>query len=46
MKVIRIPTPPVVTIAMQQNIGAPCVPTVKVGDSVLIGDKIGDSENM
>lgn len=44
MPVVRIPTPQFVTIAMQQNIGAPCTPTVKVGDCVLIGDKIGDSE--
>lgn len=43
MKTVRIPTPPFVTIAMNQNIGAPCTPTVKVGDSVLVGDKIGDS---
>lgn len=44
MPVVRIPTPQFVTIAMQQNIGAPCTPTVKVGDSVLIGDKVGDSD--
>lgn len=44
MPVVRIPTPPFVTIAMSQNIGAPCTPTVAVGDKVLVGDKIGDSD--
>lgn len=40
-------TPPKqVTILMQQHIGAPCTPTVKVGDCVCIGDKIGDSESL
>lgn len=40
-------TPPKqVTILMQQHIGAPCTPTVKVGDSVCVGDKIGDSESL
>jgi len=28
---------------MQQHIGAPCEPLVKVGDRVLVGEKIGDS---
>lgn len=38
-------TPPdKVIIPMQQHIGAVCVPTVKVGDTVLIGDIIGNSE--
>lgn len=31
-----------VAISMQQHIGAPCVPTVAVGDHVDIGDCIGD----
>lgn len=44
MPVVRIPTPPFVIIAMSQNIGAPCTPTVAVGDKVLVGDKIGDSD--
>lgn len=33
-----------VTILMQQHIGAPCKPIVKVGDEVLAGQKIGDSD--
>ncbi len=32
-----------VTIPMKQNIGAPCEPTVKVGDSVKVGQVIGDT---
>jgi len=31
---------------MSQHIGVPCEPLVKVGDSVLLGEKIGDSEKM
>ena len=32
-----------VTIPMKQHIGAPCEPTVKVGDSVKVGQVIGDT---
>lgn len=32
-----------VLIPMQQHLGAPCVPTVKVGDLVQVGQKIADS---
>lgn len=39
-----MPTPAEVTIPMQMHIGAPCEPTVKVGDTVKIGDVIGDSQ--
>ncbi len=41
---VALPTPEKVYIPMQMHIGAPCQPTVKVGDTVRIGDKIGDSE--
>lgn len=34
-----------VTILMQQHIGVPCKPLVKVGDEVLAGQKIGDSDS-
>lgn len=44
MRVIRIPTPPFVQIAMTQGIGATCTPTVKVGDYVKLGQLIGDSD--
>lgn len=44
MPAVRIPTPERVTIAMRQHIGAPCVPLVKRGDYVTVGQKIGDSD--
>ena len=36
--------PEQVTIPMQQHIGAPCIPTVKVGDLVRVGQVIGLSD--
>ncbi len=39
-------TPNQVVIPMQQHIGAPCTPLVKVGDHVLMGQKIGDGEGL
>ncbi len=33
-------------IPMQQHIGAPCTPLVKVGDRVRIGQRIGDGEGL
>lgn len=44
MPAVRIPPPERVTIAMRQHIGAPCVPLVKRGDLVTVGQKIGDSD--
>lgn len=32
-----------IRIPMQQHMGAPCTPLVKVGDQVLLGQKIGES---
>ncbi|MDO5014709.1 MAG: electron transport complex subunit RsxC [Clostridia bacterium] len=43
-KVVRMPAPAKVLLPMQQHIGAPCTPTVKVGDEVAIGQVVGDSE--
>ena len=40
----RIPAPEAVTLPMRQHIGAPCVPTVKVGDTVKIGQIVGDTD--
>lgn len=40
----RMPAPEKVYILLQQHIGAPCSPVVKVGDQVFVGTKIGDSE--
>ena len=38
--------PKQIIIPMQQHIGAPCQPLVKVGDRVLRGQKIGDGEGL
>lgn len=43
-EVIRMPEPAKVILPMQQHIGAPCTPTVKVGDKVAVGQLIGDSD--
>ena len=39
-------TPKQVVLPLQQHIGAPCTPLVKVGDRVLRGQKIGDGEGL
>ena len=39
-------TPKQVVIPLQQHIGAPCSPLVKVGDKILRGQKIGDGEGL
>lgn len=44
LEVERMPVPSKVVIPMQQNIGAPCEPVVKVGDEVAVGQLIGDSD--
>ncbi|MBS7359906.1 MAG: electron transport complex subunit RsxC [Oscillospiraceae bacterium] len=43
-KSVRMPIPEKVVLPMQQHIGAPCVPTVKVGDTVKVGQLIGDTD--
>ncbi len=43
-KIIRMPAPEKVVLPMQQHIGAPCSPIVKVGDTVKVGQIIGDSD--
>lgn len=40
----QLPLPKKVTISMQQHVGAPCTPTVKVGDTVKVGQVIGSSD--
>lgn len=42
----RTISPKQVVIPMQQHIGNPCTPLVKVGDHVLWGQKIGDGEGL
>ncbi|MBP1558624.1 MAG: electron transport complex subunit RsxC [Oscillospiraceae bacterium] len=43
---LQVITPKQVIIPMQQHIGVPCLPLVKVGDKVLRGQKVGDNEGM
>ena len=40
------PAPEVVVIPLSQHIGAPCKPLVKKGDTVTIGQKIGDNSGL
>lgn len=44
MPVERISAPNQVVLPMQQHIGAPCQPIVSVGDTVEVGQKIGDTD--
>ncbi len=43
-KIVRMPPPEKVILPMQQHIGAPCDPLVKVGDEVKVGQLIGDTD--
>ena len=38
--------PKAVAIPMQQHIGAPCTPLVQVGDTVKMGQKVGDGQGL
>lgn len=42
--VVHIETPSTVTIPMSMHIGKPAIPTVKVGDFVKVGTKIGEAD--
>ena len=42
----ELPQPEVLTVPMVQHIGAPCQPLVKRGDSVTVGQKIGDGPGL
>ncbi len=42
--IMTLPAPQRAIIPLQQHIGAPCKPLVKVGDVVKIGQKIGESD--
>lgn len=44
LEVVRITPPEKVVLPMIQHIGAPCVPTVKVGEHVDVGQVIGDTD--
>ncbi len=43
---VRMPIPETVILSMGQHIGPPCKPTVKVGDTVAVGQIVGDSDAM
>ena len=40
------PEPDILVIPMGQHIGAPCLPLVKKGDTVTMGQKIGDNQGL
>ena len=42
----EFPEPDLLVIPMSQHIGAPCVPLVKKGDPVTVGQKIGDNQGL
>lgn len=43
---IPMPEPAMAIIPMEQHIGSPCVPLVRVGDRVCTGQKIGDGSGL
>ncbi|MBQ9148192.1 MAG: electron transport complex subunit RsxC [Oscillospiraceae bacterium] len=45
-KVQEFPAPDLLVIPMSQHIGAPCLPLVKKGERVLMGQKIGDNQGL
>jgi len=45
-RIQEFPEPDILVIPMSQHIGAPCMPLVKKGDRVLMGQKIGDNEGL
>lgn len=45
LETVDMPLPKQVTIVMQQHIGTPCTPTVKVSDEVYVGTVIGESSS-
>ncbi len=44
MPVVRMAPPAKIVLPMQQHIGAPCEPKVKVGDIVSVGQVVGDTD--
>lgn len=40
------PEPDILVIPLSQHIGAPCTPLVQKGDTVLVGQKIGDGQGL
>lgn len=46
MPIAPFPAPKTVVIPMSQHIGAPCKPLVAKGDTVTVGQKIGDGQGL
>ncbi len=46
MKIEEMPAPDRVILPLRQHIGAPCIPLVKPGDIVKVGQKIADNEGL
>ncbi|OPY87578.1 MAG: Electron transport complex protein RnfC [Smithella sp. PtaU1.Bin162] len=44
-EVITMPVPKTLIFPMVQHLGAPCLPLIKKGDYVKVGQKIGDAES-
>jgi len=44
METVLMPPPEQVVLSMQQHVGAPCKVVVKVGDTVKVGQVVGDSD--
>ena len=42
----EFPAPDVLIVPLAQHIGAPCLPLVKKGDTVTMGQKIGDNQGL
>ena len=42
----EFPEPDLLVVPMSQHIGAPCQPLVKKGDTVTVGQKIGDNQGL
>ena len=42
----EFPEPDILVVPMSQHSGAPCVPLVKKGDTVTVGQKIGDNQGL
>ena len=41
---VVLPPPALITLPMTQHLGAPCVPVVRPGDTVAVGQIVGDSD--
>lgn len=46
MTIVEMPAPQRVVLPLRQHIGIPCVPQVKVGDEVRVGQIIADNEGL